>query len=341
MNSCGRSNSSFPMSADPAPSGRPAAAAAVDRLRRRLLGGIAATALAGLAPRKARAAAALPVREVAEGVFVFEGVHEMPAVQNRGAIANLGFVVGGNAVAAIDSGGSLVEGLAFLAAIRATTGRPVKFLINTHMHPDHVFGNAAFRDAGAAILGHRNLPGALEARGGHWLRSYRRQLGDALMQGVEIVPPSSIVEGRMEIDLGGRVLDLRAWAAAHTDNDVTVYDRVSRVLFAGDLVFLGHLPTLDGSLLGWMRQIPDLAAIPARSVVPGHGEAPADWPGALLAEQRYFEVLAADLRKAIAAGVPLGTAVTTAARGETDKWEMFDEYNERNATAAFAELEWE
>jgi glyoxylase-like metal-dependent hydrolase (beta-lactamase superfamily II) len=137
------------------------------------------------------------------------------------------------------------------------------------------------------------------------------------------------------------VLELRAWQPAHTDNDLTVLDRASRTLFAGDLVFLGSLPTLDGSLLGWLRQMDELAATDAARVVPGHGPVPADWPGALEPERRYFEVLARDLRKAIADGVPLAEAVRTAGLGERSKWKLFDDYNERNATAAFAELEWE
>jgi glyoxylase-like metal-dependent hydrolase (beta-lactamase superfamily II) len=161
------------------------------------------------------------------------------------------------------------------------------------------------------------------------------------MEGVEIVPPSLLVDDGLDIDLGGRMLELRAWKAAHTDNDLTILDRSSGILFAGDLVFLDHLPTLDGSLLGWMRQMPALAAVPAKAAVPGHGEAPADWPAALDAQRRYFAVLAGDLRAAIAAGVPLATAVVTAGRAERDRWELFDEYNERNATTAYAELEWE
>ncbi|WP_287158726.1 quinoprotein relay system zinc metallohydrolase 2, partial [Mesorhizobium sp.] len=218
---------------------------------------------------------------------------------------------------------------------------PVRYLINTHMHPDHIFGNAAFREIGATIVGHRNLPRALEARGAFYLQSFREQIGDALMTGVEIIPPTMLVDDRLQLDLGGRVLELQAWKAAHTDNDLTVFDSATRTLFAGDLVFIGSLPTLDGSLLGWLRQMDALAAIGAVRAVPGHGPVPADWPEALTAEQRYFEVLARDIRKAIVDGTPLSEAVKTAGASERGNWHMFDDYNERNATAAFAELEWE
>ncbi len=89
------------------------------------------------------------LREIADGVFAFQGVNELMHPENEGAICNLGVVVGADAVAVIDSGGSLVEAQAFIAAIAEVTSKPVRFLINTHMHPDHIFGNAAFRTLGA------------------------------------------------------------------------------------------------------------------------------------------------------------------------------------------------
>jgi len=321
----------------------------IDPLRRKLLGGFACVgAGAAILPcclgRAALAAtgnAAIALKPVADGVFAVRGADELMTGANEGAIANLGVVVGTEAAAVIDSGGSLVEAQAFIAAIRQATDRPVRYLVNTHMHPDHIFGNAAFRRIGATVVGHRNLPRALEARGAFYLQSFREQIGEAPMKGVEIVPPSMLVEDRLELDLGGRVLDLRAWKPAHTDNDLSVFDRATRTLFAGDLVFTDSLPTLDGSLLGWLGQMDELATVDAARVVPGHGAVPAGWPGALEPERRYFEALARDIRKAVANGVPLAEAVKTAGRGERDKWALFDDYNERNATAAFAELEWE
>lgn len=316
--------------------------------RRRLLTGFAClSAEAAFAPCcggfAAPAASAPPfkLKQIARGVYAYGGVNQPMTPENRGAIANLGLVVGDSAAAVIDSGGSLAEAHAFRQAIAEVTDRPLRYLIATHMHPDHIFGNALFRDEGAAVVGHHNLPAALEARGAFYLQSYRRQLGASLMQGIEIVPPTVLVTDRLSLDLGGRTLELEAWQAAHTDNDLTVFEPASRTLFTGDLAFIGHLPTLDGSLLGWIGQLDRLGAIDAAAAVPGHGPVPSSWPQALADERRYFEVLATDLRAAIAAGVPLAEAVETAGRSERDRWDLFDEYNQRNATAAYAELEWE
>jgi quinoprotein relay system zinc metallohydrolase 2 len=300
---------------------------------------LAAMLLAGaLAARPGEAVDPLPVIEIASGLYVHIGAVAMMTPQNEGAIANLGFVVGGNAVAVIDSGGSVRQGRRLLAAIRAVTSKPVRYLINTHAHPDHIFGNAAFEDA--VVVGHKNLPRALAARGQFYLGAFRRVLGDQLMSDVKIVPPTQVVEREMRIDLGDRVLLLKAWRAAHTDHDLTVLDEATGTLFAGDLVFLRHLPILDGSLNGWLAVIDELAAIPAERVVPGHGPVAA-WPAGLDDERVYLRRLAQDVRALIKRGGTIGDASRNVAESERAHWELFDESNARNATAAYAELEWE
>ncbi|SDP32761.1 quinoprotein relay system zinc metallohydrolase 2 [Phyllobacterium sp. OV277] len=283
----------------------------------------------------------LPVKQIADGVFAFAGTPAMMTDQNDGEICNVGFIIGDEAVAVIDSGGSVVEGKALIAAIRTQTDRPIRYLINTHMHPDHLFGNAAFESTGAIIVGHHNLPRALESRGSYYLQSYHDAMGSDLMADIRIVPPAKIITGEEELDLGNRKLSLKAWKPAHTDNDLSVFDQHTKTFFTGDLCFIGHLPTMDGSLLGWIALLATLSGIKAEVAVPGHGPVSSPWPQALEAESQYFDVLARDIRKAIADGVPMSDAVKSAGESERPNWKLFDEYNQRNATAAFAELEWE
>jgi quinoprotein relay system zinc metallohydrolase 2 len=283
----------------------------------------------------------LELTEVAAGVFVRAGAIEDIGRDNGGRIANIGFVVGDEAVAVIDTGGSRSEGEALLAAIRSRTDKPIRYVINTHMHPDHALGNAAFEGIAADIVGHHKLPAALRSHGEFYLNSFRRLIGEEAMRGTRIVEPTILVRDTMTFDLGGRLLDLRAWPAAHTDNDLTLLDRRTGTLFAGDLVFLQHLPVLDGSLRGWLAILPELGALKAARVVPGHGPASAPWPDALAPEQTYFARLATDLRQLLKDGADVAEASARAGQAARDNWSLFDRFNARNATAGYAELEWE
>lgn len=310
-----------------------------------LKGTLAFAATAPFVPARASAATpaagAATVTEIAPGVFVHHGVHELASPENTGDICNTGFIVGTSGVAVVDTGGSLKAGTALRAAITQRTKLPVTHVINTHMHPDHVLGNAAFAADKPIFAGHHKLLRALSERTEAYLEAAKEQIGAAAFSGTEVVLPTLAVDTTATIDLGGRTLTLTARPTAHTNNDLTVQDSASGTLFLGDLVFVEHLPTLDGSLRGWLKLLEALTKEPAARAVPGHGPPSMDWPAAAADVARYLTTLAADVRKAIAAGQTMSAAMETAAQGEKDKWKLFAENNARNVSAAFAELEWE
>lgn len=125
---------------------------------------------------------AMPVAELAPGIFVHAGVHQEATAENLGSIANVGFIVGQKCIAVIDTGGSKAAGLRLRAAIRRVSDLPVCYVINTHMHPDHVFGNAAFVDEGTpdgpTVVGHAKLAAALAARQRGYLDRIEQELGE-------------------------------------------------------------------------------------------------------------------------------------------------------------------
>ena len=282
----------------------------------------------------------LATQEIAPGLYVHVGAHEDFTPANQGGIANLVLVVGNEAAAVIDTGGSPAMGAAWQAAVRALTDLPIRYVIATHGHPDHLFGHAAFRGSGARFVGHARLPAALAGRGPTYAANMQR-LGVASVA-IPLVAPDLLVApgSSLVLDLGGRELELRAWQTAHTDADLTVLDRRSGTLLAGDLVVVERLPVIDGSLTGWLEVMTALARLPAQRVVPGHGPASVPWPEAVGAQRRYLEDLAQRTRAVLARGVAMGDAVA-AVPLTAGGWALAADNHPRNVIAAYKELEWE
>ncbi|MCD2450738.1 quinoprotein relay system zinc metallohydrolase 2 [Methylicorpusculum oleiharenae] len=286
------------------------------------------------------AQSALTMTEAAKGIYVHQGKHELPDTTNHGAIANIGFIVGDRCVAVIDTGGNPNEGMALKRAIQKVTSKPVCYVINTHVHPDHIYGNIVFKMPGVQFIGHKNLARAMAARAQFYLDRASEQIAVDLKP-ENLIPPDKAVNGLMKIDLGGRVLELTAHAAAHTDNDLTVYDPATETLWMSDLLFIGHLPVIDGSLLGWVKEIKALEKRSFKIVIPGHGPIVRDWPKSLQPEKQYLETLQQEIRALIKSGKFIEEAIETVGYQFKDQWLLFDQFHRKNVTAAFAELEWE
>jgi quinoprotein relay system zinc metallohydrolase 2 len=306
---------------------------------------IARTLLLAAAMCAPLAAQPLQVEQVAPGVYVHLGQHKDFDEGYDGDIANTGFIIGTDAVAVIDTGGSYAVGMALNKALRRITQLPVRYIINTHGHPDHVFGNAAFlRPDGAdgvpQLIGHARLPQALALRRDPYLRNLAKQLGEGAEKST-LIAPRQTVHDRLTLDLGHRKLELTAWPNAHTDNDLTVFDATTGTLFSGDLLFIARTPSLDGDINGWLAVTRQLKKLPAAMVVPGHGPVTRDKNPALDRQADYLATLLRDVRASIRRGDDMTATMTTAAASERTRWQLFDVVNRRNVNVLFPLLEWE
>lgn len=279
--------------------------------------------------------------EISKGVFVHQGqiVDLTPA--SRGNISNIGFIVGEESIAVIDSGGSRWVGEQIYFAIRQVSELPISHVILTHMHPDHVYGASVFADQGAEVVGHKKLDQSLADRAESYQTSYWRLLDPKDLFTSRFVETDIAVDDKVVLDLGYRKLELMAWTLAHSNSDLTVFDPDSAIMFVGDLVFTRFIPVVDGSLQGWQSVLEELKQIPAKLIVPGHGGPVLDWPDGENEQRRYFGVLISDTRKALDEGLSLSEAAEVIGQSEAENWNLFEEFNQRNAITVYTELEWE
>ena len=280
------------------------------------------------------------VEKVAEGIYVHHGKHLDIDTGYQGDICNVSFIVGSKGVAVIDTGGSLKTGKQLLAAIRNVTSLPVLYVVNTHVHPDHVYGNAAFLEDKPVFVGHDKLANTMELRRDQYARLNERLLHEDA-KGSDLIKPTLTVKDKLTLDLGDRVLALTAHPAAHTSTDVSLIDVKTGTLFAGDLLFIERTPVVEADIKGLITEIEQLKTRPARQVVPGHGPVTTEWIAALSNAQRYLNQLLSDVRTSIKKNEGMEKAMATAAAGEKDKWQLFEVANRRNVNTIYPALEWE
>ncbi len=240
----------------------------------------------------------------------------------------------------IDTGGSVRIGRALHAVIMARSTVPICYVINTHVHVDHVLGNVAFKEDHTSFIGHAGLPAAMSRSRNFFLEQYAADL-ESNATADQIIAPDRVVERTLDLDLGDRHLILRAWPVAHTDCDLTVYDARTETLWTGDLLFRERLPALDGSAKGWLAVIDELARMKTHTVVPGHGPISPDIAAALAPERRYLQSLVDGVRSEILMGKSMEQAITEVPVNEKSRWLLWDSVHPRNVARAYEELEWE
>jgi len=303
-----------------------------------LLTGLCAGTIAR--PDAGNAGVPFAISEAAPGVFVHFGRPLAVDAPGHDDIANIGFVVGKTCVAVIDTGGSTRIGRALRRRVKELTKVPICYVINTHVHFDHVLGNLAFVPDHPTFVGHARLAEAMVRSRQFFVTQFAGDL-DQPPSAAQIIGPDRLVQDALELDLGGRHLALRAWRSAHSDCDLTVLDEASGTLWAGDLLFRGRLPVIDGDINGWLAIIDVLGQLRVARAIPGHGPMTSNLASALMPERRYLQALLDGVRRSLSQGKSMPDAMEHVAESEKPQWLLWDQTHPRNVARVYEQLEWE
>jgi quinoprotein relay system zinc metallohydrolase 2 len=283
---------------------------------------------------------AFNISEIAPGIYLHKGVHVTFEHEQQDDIANIGFIIGDKCIAVIDTGGSFSIGNSLLKAASEASDKPVCYVINTHVHFDHVLGNLSFVERQTEFVGNETLKAAIERNRSFFLKEFPDNLGPNPSTDSIIRPNIGVVKTK-ELDLGGRKLLLTAYPTAHSHSDLTVLDQKTGTLWTGDLLFRERIPSLTGSLKGWLAAMESLIDTDVTLVIPGHGTTAQNIPDAIKEQQVYLENLLNETRKAIADGLFLDEALERVGNKEKMHWLLHEQHHKANVIKAFTELEWE
>ncbi|MDD5286848.1 MAG: MBL fold metallo-hydrolase [Desulfuromonadaceae bacterium] len=209
--------------------------------------------------------------KISDNVYSYAGEKDSSPAHSFGA--NAGIIIGADGVLVVDTLISAKEGERFLADIRKVTNKPIKYVVNTHTHLDHAFGNCVFAKLGATVISHTADRAMLDRIGAGTLKGISNYgLKSEDMAGTEIVLPTLSFSDRMQIYLGDETVELIRTASSHTEGSLVVYVPSKKLLFAGDILFTDFHPFMaDGDIAGWSKTIDTLLAMDLEKIIPGHG----------------------------------------------------------------------
>ncbi|HEY9445962.1 MAG TPA: MBL fold metallo-hydrolase, partial [Burkholderiales bacterium] len=287
-----------------------------------------------------------PVREkpvpvqVGPHAYYVQGQGGVAAVGNEGYNSNAGFVVTSEGVVVIDALGTPALGHELLEAIRRVTPQPVKRVVVTHYHADHVYGLQAFKAAGAEIWAQRGGREYLEGEGQARLEQRRRDLAPWVNGLTRLVPADRWIADSDSFTLGGITFDLIHLGPAHSPEDLVIVVREDRIIFSGDIIFTGRIPFVGAAdSKRWLATLDKLLALQPRVMVTGHGKVSTDPARDLELTRDYLTYLRAVMGKAVDDFVPFEEAYRETDWSRFEKLPAFDAANRINAYGTYLLME--
>lgn len=294
-----------------------------------------------LAAGQAGAAEPMRVQRVADKVYFVQGEAALGSPANRNFISNAGFIITAQGVVVVDALGSPALARELIAAIKQITPQPIRYLIVTHYHADHIYGLQEFKAAGATIIAQR--------RGLEYLNSdtaqlrlvaSRQELAPWIDENTRLVPADRWLDADMVLDMSDDKLHIRHVGPAHTPEDLAVYSERTGVLFAGDLVFRGRIPFVgQADSRSWITALTGLIDLKPKIVVPGHGPLSDDPLPDLRMTRDYLVYLRKTMGQAAADMEPFEEAYARTDWSAFEKLPLFRAANRINAYNTYLLME--
>ncbi len=282
----------------------------------------------------------IPIKVGAHSYYV-EGLPGAASAANQGYMSNAGFVITPAGVVVFDALGSVPLGEALIAQIRKLTRAPIKRVIVSHYHADHMYGLQAFKALGAEIWAHEGgkeyfASDEMERR----LAQRREELFPWVDETTKVLMPDRWLNRDEDFELGGVKFAVRFVGPAHSPEDLALFIPQDSMLYAGDLVFKGRVPFVGAAdSKSWLASLDKLLVFKTKIMVPGHGGVSHNAKKDLTLTRDYLLYLRKTMGQAVADLTPFDEAYAKTSWKKFEKLPAFNEANRANAYNTYILME--
>lgn len=280
--------------------------------------------------------------KVSDHVWYVKGIAGT-AIENEGFVSNAAFVVTGDGVVVFDALGTPALADMLLGEIRKITKEPIKKVIVSHYHADHIYGLQVFKKEGAEILAPAGVIDYLNSESASSRLEERRvSLSPWVNENTQLVAPDRYINESEKFKMGNIEFTISALGSAHSEGDLTLFVETDKVLFSGDVIFDGRIPWLgDADTVNWLATLSAIKTAKPAAIVPGHGELSTDPVALIKLTHDYLEFVRAKMKVAVDDWVPFDDAYEEVEWGNYEYLPAFFEANRRNAYQVYLSLEQE
>jgi glyoxylase-like metal-dependent hydrolase (beta-lactamase superfamily II) len=284
----------------------------------------------------------MSLKQISEHVYYVLGKAGI-ATDNKGFISNAVAIVTDEGVIVVDTLGSPSLAQRFLEEIRRVTDQPVKTVIVTHYHADHIYGLQVFEELGAEIIAPGGFQDYLDSPAAdERLEERRFSLSPWVNEETRLVRPDRVIVEQTELSLGGVNLDILYLGPAHSDGDLAVLVKPDQVLISGDLIFEGRVPFTGSADTGrWLEALENLDQVGIEALIPGHGPAAREPAEAVARTLEYLRYTREVMAEAVDEMTPFSEAYQAADWSRFERLPAFGATHRRNAYGIYLSLEQE